>query len=127
MPRKAWIAAISILFIYWCTYQGTEGYHFLSRVSFVQKQAINFTLLCAVGIIGYWGLLSFRSAWLSKLYLLIYCTVVGVIACLGLLDLLVHFSSPSFRNLVGYLRLFFTSPVPFSVLIFLHKTSSPAH
>lgn len=124
MPKRIWIAAISILIVYWCTYQGTEGYQFISKITFVQKQAINLGLLLLVAIIGYWGLLAVELRWPSKLYIIVYAAVVTFIAGLGAIDLFLHFSNASFRNMVGYLRLFFTSPVPFSVILILHRNTS---
>lgn len=117
--KRVWVAAFLITLIYWCSYQGTEGATYSKLVPFYWKQAINFTLLLVVFRLGIYGFAK-SKVWLLQVWITVYALVILIISLLGAADLIIHFKNDSFRNLFGYLRLFFTSPVPYGVILFLN-------
>jgi ABC-type uncharacterized transport system YnjBCD permease subunit len=123
--NRVWIAGLLISLIYWCTwhsYHDNPQAHFNTN-PFV-RHGLNFFLLLLVGIIGWWGWKSHPDKWIKKLWVPIYAAILSFMIGTGIIDLLIRFESMSFRNLLSGLRLFFTSPVPFGVLLFLSRFSN---
>ena len=118
--RRVWIGCLIIILAYWCTYKGYESNYFAS-VKPIVKHAINYGLLVIVTISGYWGFLKQRSKWLMQVWLFIYTIVLFFIAILGVVDLSSNITNLSFRDMITNLKMFFTSPVPYGVLMMLAR------
>jgi hypothetical protein len=119
-PKRTWIAAFIILLISWCTYQGYESLYFF-RIPFYIKHLINFTLLISVAVTGYVAFIRFSQNWIIPVWSISYLIIIALMGFVGILDLFFKFEISNFRELIHNLRLFFTSPVPFGILLFLSR------
>jgi hypothetical protein len=122
MPSKRiWFIAIAITLIYWCTYHGIEGAKFLVEIKPLYKYAVNFTLLMLVFGLGAYGLSNLEPKWMVETWLLVYGSVIGCILLFGLADLLLGVRNINLRNFLFSLRMFFSSPLPFGILLLLSR------
>jgi len=119
---RVWIAATIICLLYWGTWHGyTDNPETQFKANTLLRHAIDFLLLLGVALTGFYGWKNHHQSWILKLWVLIYSVVIFSISFLGLVDIYLGIHNLSFRNLLSNLRLFFTSPVPFGVLIFFAK------
>jgi glucan phosphoethanolaminetransferase (alkaline phosphatase superfamily) len=124
MVKRFWIPALAITIVYWGTYQGFEGLKFFNQVSPILKHAISFLLLALVFLIGYFTFRSLRQKeWLNKVWTFTYLAVIAILAIFGLIDIFARINSQNLRELFANIRLFFTSPVPFGILVYLGNKS----
>jgi hypothetical protein len=119
--KRSWVVAVVIIFLYFCSYQGGEGLAFLYKSKTYIKQGTNFGLLICVACAGWYGLSNELQKWVQTVWLAVYLVIIFILATLGIIDLCFPITNPSFRDMFGYLRLFFTSPVPYGILLFLAK------
>lgn len=118
--KREWVAGFFILLISWCTYEGYEGLFFY-KIPFYVKHSINFSLLIAVAFLGYYVWAHDLRKWPKEVWVIVYLVVIVLMATIGLLDLFFKFRIGNFREMIHNLRMFFTSPVPYGVLLFLVK------
>lgn len=119
---RVWIAATIICLLYWGTWHGYEDdpeTQFKANTTI--RHLINYSLLLAVAFTGWYGWKKHTQPWVLKLWIFIYTVVILSLSFFGLLDIYFGISNLSFRNMISNLRLFFTSPVPFGILIFFAK------
>ncbi len=119
MPfKRTYIAAFFILIFSWCTYQGYESLYFF-RIPTTTKHIINFSLLLLVFVTGLFGFSKLRVRWVVGIWVPVYAIIILLMAVIGLLDLKYRFRISNFREMVHNLRLFFSSPVPYGILLLL--------
>jgi len=121
--KRKWIAGIIILFLYFCTYQESEGLKFLHGAKPLVRHTVNFGLLLTVAGFGVYGLSREKQKWVRTIWIAIYFMIIGFMGVLGIVDLLYYLDNLSFRNMVSFLRMFFTSPVPYGIVLFLLERS----
>jgi magnesium-transporting ATPase (P-type) len=124
---RVWISGILISLVYWATWHGYHDnpkYHFSTNPYI--RHSLNFSLLLLVALVGWHGWRYHRQIWIKKLWVIIYVSIITFLLICGAFDLLFRFENMSTRSLLSGLRLFFTSPVPFGVLIFLSRLSRKA-
>lgn len=125
MRVRAPLFLAAMILIWWCSWIGYER-SFFSHIALVSKHLINFLLLTAVAIFGYLGLAKYRK-WVSNIWVLIHSFVAVLLVFTGILDLLIGVESKNLRYLFGHIRILFTSPLPFAVLLFIaHSTDKAA-
>jgi hypothetical protein len=115
-------AGILITIIYWASYQGFEGFHLLKRMNSLFVSGLIFFLLFLTAVVGAFGLYKNEKKWLLNVWIRIYSIVI--FCCLGItpvLLLVLKVRNSSFIDFISSLRMFFTSPVPYAVLLFLGK------
>lgn len=119
---RVWVAATIICLLYWGTW---HSYHDDPEIQFktntTLRHIINYSLLLAVALTGVYGWKNHFQPWVLKLWIFIYAVVIFFLSFFGILDIFFGISNLSFRNLIANLRLFFTCPVPYGVLIFFAK------
>ena len=120
MHKKVWIGAIAITLIYWSGYQFLEENELGKTILLRNKHYFNFLLLIAVGLVGTWSFKRYQPKWLYLLWVGAYSVVIAGLVLLGVIDLTSGISTPT-RILFSSIRLFFMSPVPFGILLFLKK------
>lgn len=119
MPfKRTYIAAFFILIFSWCTYQGYESLFFFKIPTFT-KHIINFSLLLLVFLTGLFGFSKLKTKWVVGVWVPVYLLVILMMLVIGLLDLKFRFRISNFREMVHNLRMFFTSPVPYGILLLL--------
>ena len=124
--KRTLIAAFIILILSWFTYQGYETAYFF-RIPRHIKHLINFTLLILVFLTGLFGFSKMETKWPIGVWVPVYLVVIFLMILVGLLDLKYRFRISSFRDMVHTLRMFFSSPVPYGILLLLaDKTKSKA-
>ncbi len=119
--KRTWICFIIIIVLYWCTYQGHEGFKYLLNTPGPLKHIISFSLLVLVGLVGFFGWYAHPQVVVKRLWVLLYFMVIVILSISGLVDVLYHIDNPSLRDFFYSLRMFFTSPVPYGILMFLAK------
>ncbi|WP_147204008.1 hypothetical protein [Segetibacter aerophilus] len=123
--HRVWIVAIIICLLYWATW---HGYHDNPDMNYktnpLLRHGLNFGLLLAVALAGWYGWSKHHQQWTKNLWLFIYSCVIILVVLLGVVDVLARFENSSFRSMLSSLRLFFTSPVPYGVLMYLAKRST---
>ena len=85
------------------------------------KHLINFTLLIIVAITGIYSLIQFSEKWLLSVWLLVSSFAIVLLTIVGIVDVLHRISSNLIRDSIVPFRMFFTSPLPFLILIFLKR------
>jgi CDP-diglyceride synthetase len=119
---RVWIAAAIICLLYWGTWHGyTDDPKTQFKANTVLRHAIDFMLLISVALTGWYGWKKHWQPWILQLWIFIYAVVILSIGALGAIDMYLGIHNLSFRNMLSNLRLFFTSPVPFGVLVFFAK------
>jgi hypothetical protein len=116
------IAGIVITIIYWASYQGFEGFHLFKKMNSLFLSGLIFFLLFLTAVVGAFGLYKNEKKWLLDVWLKIYSVVI--FCCLGitpLILLVLKVRNNSFIDFISGLRMFFTSPVPYAILLFLGK------
>ena len=119
---RVWVAAVIICLLYWGTW---HGYHDDPETQFkantLLRHMIDYSLLLGVAIAGWYGWKTHHQQWILKLWIFIYAVIIFSITALGVFDMFFSINNPSFRNMIANLRVFFTCPVPYGVLIFFAK------
>jgi hypothetical protein len=125
---RVWIAAVIICLLYWATW---HSYHDDPTIHYTTnpllRHGINFGLLLSVAITGVYGWSKHHQPWIGKLWLFIYSVVLFIVILCGGLDVVARLENPSFRNMLSGLRLFFTSPVPYGVLVYFSNLTDKPH
>jgi hypothetical protein len=116
LPERKWIAGVIILFICWCSFIGYETSYFLMTPFYI-KHTINFSLLVSVALAGYYGLNDRKQELMTIVWKHLYVFIILLMLTIGLLDLIFKFHVSSFRELIHDLRMFFTGPVPYTLLL----------
>lgn len=116
MDRKNWWSAVAISVLYAFDYEGADL--FLRFIPLI-KHSINFSFLFLVAIIGSYAFNSFNENWPKKLWDCTYITVISILIIYGLTDLVYPVTSVNIREMFSNFRMFFTTPVPFGILILL--------
>jgi hypothetical protein len=127
--KRIWFVAIAITLIYWCTYHGIEGAKFLVTVKPFYKYVVNFMLLILVFGLGAYALSKLEPKWMVQTWFLVYAAVIGCILFFGLADLFLGVKNINLRNFLFGIRMFFTSPLPFGIVLLLSRLNpaGPAH
>jgi hypothetical protein len=123
MNKRTIVAFISICFITLLTYQAFEGYRFLTGKPQLVKHIFNIGFLLAVAAIGYYSLNRFPEKWIVKIWTFLYLAVIAFLLLFGVIDVLFHLQIQNVRNMLSGIKMFFCSPLPFLLLIFLSKFS----
>ncbi len=123
---RVWVSCILISIIYWGTWFNYENNTILANKSYI-KHLLNFGLLASVTIIGTYGWTNHYQVWIKKLWIFVYFSIIAVFFFWGVIDWTFGINNISMRNLLGNLRLFFTSPIPFGILMFLSRKGRTGH
>ena len=123
MNKKTFVAFILICFITLLTYQAFEGYRFLTGQPQFLKHIFNIGFLVAVAGIGYYSLRQLQEKWMSKLWIFLYAVVAIILVVFGMIDVIFKLQTQNLRNLLSGLKMFFCSPLPFLMVLFLSKFS----
>jgi hypothetical protein len=122
--RKIWIGMIVISVLYLSTWHSYEdNYRTNFKADPLIRHTINFGLLMLVAITGWLVWKKHPHRWTLPLWSFIYTVVIALCIAFGLADLMVSLSNESLRSMISGLRIFFTSPVPYGIMIFFSKRS----
>jgi hypothetical protein len=124
MDRRKIIALISITFICLLTYEAFEGQRFLNGKPQLLKHAVNFSLLSLAGAAGYYGLKKKPGNWSANYWMGLYAIVMAFLFTFGLADILFRLDNQNLRNMLAGVKMFFCSPLPFLLFLFLLKLSN---
>ena len=124
MKSKTLLAFLFITGISWLTYQAFEGSRFLKDQSQFIKHSVNIFFLLAVFSAGYFAFSFYKQTWIRTIWLLLYSLIIAILLLFGFFDLLLTIKAQNIRNMLSGLKMFFCSPLPFVLLIFLSKISS---
>ncbi len=122
--RKAWIILILLVAIYWIGGRLTyESPSFLAWIYTKSNRYItHFLMVVVVFVVGYLGLHSLKNTWPKQIWILLYIIVLSSLLLFGGIDyFLFPLNKPSFRNFITSLHVFFSTPVTYGVLFFLHR------
>jgi hypothetical protein len=112
---RVWVCGVVIALIYWSTWLGAND----NSLSKSTKHLFGFSLLVLVGALGYYAWSSQPQEWAKKLWLFLYLSVILILLIFGTIDFFKMLKDESLKNMLASLRLFFTSPVPFGILMYL--------
>jgi hypothetical protein len=76
------------------------------------------TYLCVVAV-GYFYWKKTQPLWMKGFWLLIYGGVLVFLISVNLLNMFTHWASPLFLDQLYFVRIFFTSPLPFLISLLL--------
>lgn len=123
MKIKPIIIALLLMFIFsWCSFRGYDT-NFFQTTKPIIKHSINFSLLLAIAFTGYFGLIAVSKIWIKKIWVLIYSLLIILLACIGVVDLFFRINNYNVRDMIANVRMFFTSPLPFAILLFIGYSS----
>lgn len=81
------------------------------------RKVAHILFLVFIMLVGYWGWFAHPMRWLKNAWLLAYATVLAIIVGFGIIHWKVYQFSIGFLDQISLLRIFFSSPVPFLVLV----------
>jgi hypothetical protein len=110
-----------ILILCWIGFRFLYENDYINHVPRISRHAYNFSWLALTGLIGYWGWHNYKVTWVKPLWLFSYSGVIILMITLGIIDLVIGTVSANFKDIIGYTRFFFTSPMPFMILWFFAK------
>lgn len=91
------------------------------------RKIAHILFLIGIMLVGYWGWFAHPLKWLKNAWLLAYCAVLAIVVVIGIVHWKFYQFSVGFLDQVSLLRIFFSSPVPFLVLIvFQMRRGRPA-
>ena len=118
---RVWVSVFVITLIYWGTWYSLQDADKTVEINPILKHLLNFTLLFTVGVVGYFGWKKHYQEWIKNLWVFIYSAVLIILVSFGLFDLAFKIGNENLRELLANFRLFFTSPVPFGICVYLGK------
>ena len=124
LPKRIIVSFILIVIAYWFTYQEVEGTKLLRIVKPALRNPFHSFLFVFVGLVGSFGLSAYRERWVRAIWNISYLLVFFVIIITTILHHSFNIQNENFFLFTGSLRYFFTSPVPFGVLVFIVKKYS---
>lgn len=111
---------ILILITCWFGYAYTEE---INKISYNPKpfkqQLQRFIWLVVVGFLTYYAFSKNKKKWLPAIILIVYGTIIIALGILGLIESKYRFFSENQKELISGVRLFFSSPLPFTAIWFL--------
>ncbi len=116
---RPWIGLAIIVILSWVELQFfTET----DAVGEVERQVAHITFLLLIMATGYIALYRHRAKWLKSLWLLAYAIVLLIIVGVGVLNRRVVPFGVDFLDEIHQLRVFFSTPIPFLILMAIpHK------
>jgi hypothetical protein len=81
------------------------------------RKIAHILFLVAIMLVGYWGWFAHPLKWLKNAWVLAYTAVLAIIVAFGVIHWKVYQFSIGFLDQISLLRIFFSSPVPFLVLV----------
>lgn len=123
VPHKLrfWGCALLIALIFLIDGQlFSEGYR-VRVLPTAFRQAAHLILLGLVTFIGCKGWANQPAQWVKKFWLLSYLAVIALLLVIGVIQYLFQPFSTDFLDVIGGIRLFFTSPMPYLVLFLLTR------
>jgi hypothetical protein len=121
MPKKIWIGAVIISVVYAIAYEGAK---LLVVIHPILKHVINFGFIIIIAFTGLHAFSFLSTAWVKRLWSYCYVAVISILIAYGLVDMWYHVSDTNLREMFSNFRMFFTSPVPYGVLVFLAKRTA---
>ncbi len=123
MPQKLrfWIAFVLLTAICFVDYQYfTEGVA-VNNISPQKRQLFHLLIFVIIIPIGYWGWAKHPFLWLRKFWLVIYFSVLGLLLVAGGVQATTHIFGVAVLDFFSSIRLFFTSPMPYLILLFFSR------
>jgi hypothetical protein len=117
---KKIIGVALILLLWWFSMKAYDTGFFYS-ISATLKHLINFGLLIAVFLVGYFVLTTTSNRSIIQLWVLMYAILISSLAVVGCIDLISKITTRSLRELIFDVRMFFVSPLPFLVMLLLTR------
>lgn len=122
--KRKWIAGILITLTYWCSYQGFEGFQLFTKFKSVYISALISSLLVVTGLLGVYGFWLNRQKWTLQVWIIIYSIVTVIVGALSVGWFFFKIKNYNLLDFMSGLRMFFTSPVPYGVILFLERFAS---
>ncbi len=119
--RRKWIAGILITLTYWCSYQGFEGFQLFTKFKSVYISALISSLLIVTGLLGVYAFWLSRQKWTLQVWIIVYSFVTLIVGTLSVSWLFFKIKNYNLLDFMSGLRMFFTSPVPYGVILFLER------
>jgi hypothetical protein len=119
--KRVGIVFIFIVLIYWSTHQGNEGTNYLNKLDFALKPFLVYIFFALVAFMGYYGLSETVEQWIKKIWIITYAATSVIIILSIIIRKAIGIEDRSLAEMSNNLRLFFTSPVPFAVLLYLNR------
>jgi len=116
--KRIVIAVVVMLACCWCSFKGYEMGLFQTLKPAI-KHGINFSLLLVVALVGYGSLRSVSKSWVQPIWVLIYAFLIILLPCIGIIDIFSRINNYNLRDLITNVRMLFTSPLPFAILLFI--------
>lgn len=123
-PKRVWIAFIVLLIAYAFVLQEDEGMGYLRNSSRYLKHGVHLLFFIFFFTAGYWGWLQHPQNWIIKTWTFLYVLIFVILCVTGAIEMVFWVDNPTFRNIFGGLRVFFTTPVPYALCMLLSKVNT---
>ncbi len=120
--KRIALSLLMIIFISWISFKGYD-INFFQNLKPVVKHLANFGLLISTALTGYFAIKPFQEKWILSVWVLVYTSVVIVLVSIGIVDVFHRITNYLVRDSIAPIRMFFTSPVPFLIILFLKRTT----
>lgn len=80
------------------------------------KYGLYVVWIVMIAVVGFVSLQSFSAPWISKIWLIVYLLVLGLLLIMGVLDFIFHFPY-AWKKDANQLRTLFMSPLPFALCL----------
>lgn len=122
--KRKWIAGILITLTYWCSYQGFEGFQLFTKFKSIYISAVISSLLIVTGLLGVYGFWLNRQKWTLQIWIIAYSIVTLIVGALSVSWYFLKIKNSNLLDFMSGLRMFFTSPVPYGIVLFLERFTS---
>lgn len=117
--KRLILSGILIILLSWLDYQYFTEAPYAYIFSDNERRTAHIICLSLMTAIGYAGWYLHPMQWLRKIWILLYCTVAGIMLATGAIQALTHILPQNILNSVSAIRMFFCTPVPFFMLYVL--------
>jgi CDP-diglyceride synthetase len=124
--KKIWLILIFIVAIYWCTYEGVGGSAFFVE-NLPARHVLNYILLFSIALGGWCAWYDYPRQWIIKIWSVSYVIIIAGLTIFGIIDIVSKIDNLNARVFISGLRLFFTSPLPYGILMFFAKRAEKFH
>lgn len=119
MHRNLLLTLITIATISFAGYWGIFETHQIDDLGKTNKGLLMTLWFLAIGLIGYLGLLRTENDWAIKIWIIINFFAASIYLVNGLLYFFYEALSMDMKLVIGTVRNFFLTPLPFAIIVLL--------
>ncbi|MEZ5016562.1 MAG: hypothetical protein R2800_05875 [Flavipsychrobacter sp.] len=121
--KRFWITWILIVIVCWVDYNYLNETEFHKTLDERLRQSLHILIYAVVVAIGYYYYRAYDTTWPKYLWLISYVAGLLIYFIGGFVDIFFLDLTLQQKNHFGAVRLFFSSPIPLTVIYMMHRLS----